>query len=592
MKNGLKTAASCGTAVVLTTALGLVAGAAVAADRIEVTEADLVDVSEDGLGLPGARSSSSATAAAAEAQPQTRNLAPLLRAPDSYAATSAAFTQSVAQHVQESSQGDLSGGFQASTMAQEEVPAPAGSVTELTEDGIAIAALSDEVDLPADAPGVVGLVFDDYAAVEFEIRTRAEDGWSDWRHVHVEDAGDEGKPGTDPFYVADAESLQLRVLGEQGAPEHTRMVLVDPKRRASDAEAIRDNPPAEIPASSASEETAGGSGESGGAGGSEDAGAQGAANVTARANSGRTCTTGGCTCPQCAVAASGAQGTAAAASAEGEAQAGTQGSAAGASAEHAVHRPAGEGASVQNVAKTEAKKPEIRPRKSWGADESLKKGSPDIASKVSAAVIHHTDGQNDYSQEDVPAILRGIYAFHVNGRGWADVGYNVLADKYGRLWEGRAGGVDKAVVGAHAAGYNTGTFGISVLGSFDEKAPPQETLDAVSSAIAWKLGKDGVSADGKATVAGERIDAIVGHRDLGTTSCPGDAFYAAFGDVRTTAKEIQDGRDLEAEKKAEEEKKAAEEAERKKAEDEEKAEDDGLQGGVADGLSGGAADLT
>ena len=204
----------------------------------------------------------------------------------------------------------------------------------------------------------------------------------------------------------------------------------------------------------------------------------------------------------------------------------------------------------------------------------------------------------------MPAILRGIHTFHVEGQGWDDVGYNMFADKYGRLWEGRAGGLSKAVVGAHAGGYNTGTFGISVLGTFESKAPPQKTLDAVSGAIAWKLSLSGTSADAKTTVAGERMRTVIGHRDVGTTSCPGDAFYSALGDVRSTAVAMQEGeRSVDAQsdkdKKKSEDKKSdkkksdgeSKEKKDKKDKDEksgDKGSDDGLGAGVEQ-LSPGVA---
>ncbi|MBE8146124.1 N-acetylmuramoyl-L-alanine amidase [Brevibacterium casei] len=109
------------------------------------------------------------------------------------------------------------------------------------------------------------------------------------------------------------------------------------------------------------------------------------------------------------------------------------------------------------------------------------------------------------------------------GRGWSDIGYNVVADKYGRLWQARDGKLEKAVIGAHVAGHNSGTFGISVLGTYNGSAPPKKTRDAVAAAIAWKFSLNGLTAS-KST--------LVGHRDLGSTDCPGDAFYAKLGEIR------------------------------------------------------------
>ena len=207
----------------------------------------------------------------------------------------------------------------------------------------------------------------------------------------------------------------------------------------------------------------------------------------------------------------------------------------------------------------------------------------------------------------MPAILRGIHTFHVEGRGWDDVGYNMFADKYGRLWEGRAGSLSKAVVGAHAVGYNTGTFGISVLGTYEKKAPPTRTQDAVAGAIAWKLSQSGTSADAKTTIAGDRIRTVSGHRDVGQTSCPGDAFYSKMGEIRSTAVEIQQGdRDVnpESEKKSEKKDSGKKKSDSKdsgkkdsgskdsgsKKKSEEKESGGGMTGGASDMTPGVAQD--
>jgi len=97
---------------------------------------------------------------------------------------------------------------------------------------------------------------------------------------------------------------------------------------------------------------------------------------------------------------------------------------------------------------------------------------------VQVGLVHHTVGTNTYTAAQVPAIIRGIYDFHVNGRGWSDVGYQFLIDRFGRIWEGRAGGVDKAVLGAQAGGYNSGSFGASVMGDYTSAAVPALAVQA------------------------------------------------------------------------------------------------------------------
>src|SRR5699024_9230817 len=256
----------------------------------------------------------------------------------------------------------------------------------------------------------------------------------------------------------------------------------------------------------------------------------------------------GSTAPSEAAADSGAEESADAAEAPSTGAAAA--AAEGAAAQNASYVPGS--SSVENASVEKVDKPSIGSRKSWGANESMRNGSADYASSVKAAVVHHTAGANGYSADDVPSILRGIYSFHTSGRGWSDVGYNVLADKYGRLWEGRAGGVDRAVIGAQAVGSHTGPFGISVMGTYEKSAPPQKTLDAVNQAIAWKLSASGVSADAKTTVNGRSIRTVSGHRDVGQTSCPGTAFYSKLGGMRSAIVKMQKGGDTpeEEEKKA------------------------------------------
>jgi len=191
-------------------------------------------------------------------------------------------------------------------------------------------------------------------------------------------------------------------------------------------------------------------------------------------------------------------------------------------------------------------KPKIRSRKEWGADESLRSGEPEYAQALHAAIVHHTADPGGYSEDEVPAIIRGMYRYHTQTLGWSDLGYNVVVDRFGRLWEGRAGGVSKNVIGAHAGGFNTGTFGVSMMGDFTSVAPSDACLQAVASAIAWKFSLNDLDPHGTATLvsggggtarypAGQSatIAAISGHRDVGFTACPGDVGYTRMDDIRS-----------------------------------------------------------
>ena len=111
--------------------------------------------------------------------------------------------------------------------------------------------------------------------------------------------------------------------------------------------------------------------------------------------------------------------------------------------------------------------PSIIPRSAWGADEEIRRAPPQYFDAVHFAVVHHTAGSNAYSPAQSAAIVRGIEVYHVDANGWNDIGYNFLVDKYGQVFEGRYGGVDRPVIGAHALGFNAGSVGVAVLGDYN-----------------------------------------------------------------------------------------------------------------------------
>jgi hypothetical protein len=184
--------------------------------------------------------------------------------------------------------------------------------------------------------------------------------------------------------------------------------------------------------------------------------------------------------------------------------------------------------------------PLIVPRSSWGANELIKRGAPRYADRLGFAVVHHTAGSNAYTREQSAAIVRAIQVYHVKANGWNDLGYNFLVDKYGQVFEGRAGGVDRNVIGAHAEGFNTGSAGVSVMGNYQGRALPAAAEQALAKVIAWRLDVahvDPVSTFDWITTGNPRfrsgipvaLRAIVGHRDVGFTGCPGSGISSRFG---------------------------------------------------------------
>ena len=180
--------------------------------------------------------------------------------------------------------------------------------------------------------------------------------------------------------------------------------------------------------------------------------------------------------------------------------------------------------------------PAIIPRSGWQADESIRRVAPVYASTLQLAVVHHTVTTNDYSCSQSAAIVRGIEVYHVEGNGWNDIGYNFLVDRCGQVFEGRYGGIDKNVVGAHSLGFNTGTVGVSLLGTYQTVAPTAAQRQALVNLLAWRLDVAHVDplsliayvSGGNAKFAAGlpvTLRAISGHRDTYFTECPGDALY-------------------------------------------------------------------
>ncbi|MEW6474128.1 MAG: N-acetylmuramoyl-L-alanine amidase [Actinomycetota bacterium] len=213
-------------------------------------------------------------------------------------------------------------------------------------------------------------------------------------------------------------------------------------------------------------------------------------------------------------------------------------------------RPAGAGrqARPRRVANRSEWQPEIITRAGWGADEGLRKGSPEFA-PVSKLVVHHTVTENN--DPDPAQTVRAIYAYHTRGNGWNDIGYNFLVDQQGRVYEGRFArrygpgeaptGEDergRGVVGAHARGVNPGTVGVAVLGDYSGGVvPPGPALDGLVKALAWKAARHDIDPGGTAPFtardgARRTFPNIAGHRDVDDTGCPGGRLYDRLPAIR------------------------------------------------------------
>ncbi|MEU9332191.1 peptidoglycan recognition protein [Streptomyces sp. NPDC048290] len=197
-------------------------------------------------------------------------------------------------------------------------------------------------------------------------------------------------------------------------------------------------------------------------------------------------------------------------------------------------------------------KPPVISQAEWGASTDYD-GTPSYGTEIKAAVVHHTGGDldNTVSCADSPAYMRTLQQSHF-ARGYFDVGYNFVVDKCGQIFEGRSGGMDLPVVGAHDIGFNTNTLGVSYIGNFETAEPSPAALDALARVVAWKFGMYGIDPTGQVTLTsgidkgvdgnkvakGESITLprVFGHRDTNSTLCPGLNLYPKLPLIAELAK--------------------------------------------------------
>ncbi|MCW2784882.1 MAG: N-acetylmuramoyl-L-alanine amidase, family 2 [Marmoricola sp.] len=334
--------------------------------------------------------------------------------------------------------------------------------------------------------------------IKIQVRTLKHGAWSGWTKIayhddHGPDAGTEEaaratRPGTDPLVIGNVDQVQMRAFTATGtAPADLELAVIDPGTGKVTRQSAAINT-ADLPASDRNATSAPPIESTAGMGGTGEVAVSGDAAATS----------------------------------------------------------AGPGSSdISLAAMKVAPKPLIYSRAQWGANESMRDKSSLHYGTIETGFIHHTVNANNYTPDEVPALIRGIYAYHTQSRGWSDIGYNFLVDRFGRIWEGRYGGVDRPVVGAHTLGYNEYSFAMSAIGNFDIAEPPQAVLDAYARLFAWKLSLYNIPATATHLWVKDRyLNAINGHRDVGQTACPGRYLYAKIPSIRTAAQLIQNNAQL------------------------------------------------
>lgn len=182
--------------------------------------------------------------------------------------------------------------------------------------------------------------------------------------------------------------------------------------------------------------------------------------------------------------------------------------------------------------------PAIILRAAWGARRPTQCNSPIAGDSTHGVVVHHTAGNNSYTKVDSAKIVRADQAYHMDGHGWCDIGYNFVVDKYGQIFEGRSGGIDRQIRAAHSGNteVNTYAMGVSMSGNFDKVEPSPALKDAMVRLIGWRMGTNYLKAKGTYYVgvtltAQDRtgphtMNMIAGHRNVVSDDCPGAAAYA------------------------------------------------------------------
>ncbi|MEU4090319.1 peptidoglycan recognition protein family protein [Streptomyces aureus] len=198
-------------------------------------------------------------------------------------------------------------------------------------------------------------------------------------------------------------------------------------------------------------------------------------------------------------------------------------------------------------------RPPIVPRSTWlDAESTREQPPPRYDDRVVAVFIHHTDSPNGYDCADTPRIIRDVYAGQTGAKQWDDIGYNFLVDRCGTIYEGRAGGVDRPVTGAHTQGFNHRSAGIAAIGTFTAGSPvPKAMTDAIARLVAWKLGLAGVDPRGTVRLVSSNslsrysagtaavLSTVSGHDAAFMTRCPGAALSARIPEIRELAARYQ-----------------------------------------------------
>lgn len=211
---------------------------------------------------------------------------------------------------------------------------------------------------------------------------------------------------------------------------------------------------------------------------------------------------------------------------------------------------------IPALAEASVDTPRVVTRSEWGADESIKSTSGGCRRtfyKPQQLFVHHTAGAN--FDTNPKATMRAIYWYHTVRLGWCDIGYNFVIGHNGTIFEGRwarsyapfehhdgESREGRIVTGAHVLGYNSGSIGISLMGNYSQVELPPAARRSLAELLAWEADRHNLAPQGSHTYRNpdtglrKKLPYIAGHRDAGSTECPGNLVYAALPAIRRDAR--------------------------------------------------------
>ncbi len=206
---------------------------------------------------------------------------------------------------------------------------------------------------------------------------------------------------------------------------------------------------------------------------------------------------------------------------------------------------------------TAVQRPAVITREQWGADERLRLGNDGQEAwrrmyvPVKKVVVHHTATTNDYG--DPAAEVRAVYAYHARTLGWGDIGYNALIGNDGQIYEGRYGRegnqydpqwhreiLSEDVAAGHATSHNYSTAGVSLIGNFQEFDLPENMYNALLTYAEFECRRHSIQPNAVSDFLRSSSEwtrglyNVPGHRDVGSTECPGARVYALLPSIRKT----------------------------------------------------------